>query len=258
MIHYLDGEYHAGPLALDPAGPGFRSGCGLFETLFYNGRLVCHLERHVERLYAGLKVLGLGFRARDFGPIAARLLEANGLVGRAARLNIFCFLDSETGPVRTLAMAAPYDPDPDRTFRLMVWPERHESWLCGHKTMNRLHFFLARRQARESGFDDALVLDGRGRILETTTASLIFQRDGRFLEPAPGPRLPGIAAAVAGTLLDVRAEPLGLDEAAACSHAYVLNSLIGMRPVRALGGLEFAVDERTCGLVSKELLLTGP
>ena len=253
MIAHFKGEFLDGSLALSPEAPGLRFGLGVFETLFYNGRVLCRLEAHLARLGRSLEALGLVPEPQDHRAVLAEVLRRNGLEGRTARVNLFCLEEAEGAPAPFLSTAAPYDPEPVPPLRLQPCPELHESWLCAHKTMNYAPFVLARRRARAQGFDDALLLDREGQVLETATAAVVLARNGRFAAPASALRLPSLALEAAREVLDIPAQPMRLKDLAAADHVYVCNSLMGMRTVAAIGERVFPLDEKTCALATRAI-----
>jgi branched-subunit amino acid aminotransferase/4-amino-4-deoxychorismate lyase len=69
----------------------------------------------------------------------------------------------------------------------------HDDPLARHKTLNYWRRRLARDQAREAGYVDALAVSPDGRIWETTRANLFALVNGALLTPElDGPILPGV------------------------------------------------------------------
>jgi 4-amino-4-deoxychorismate lyase len=253
VIVHFKGAFRDGPLPLYPESAGLRFGLGAFETLLYNGRALCRLEAHLERLGRSLAALDLMFEPQDHHEILPEVVRRNGLEGGYARVNLFCFEEAEGIPARFLSTAAPYDPAPLSPLRLRPCPDLHESRLCGHKTMNHAPFILARRRARALGFDDALLLDRDGLVLETAAAALVVAREGGLVAPASPLRLPSIALAAAREILDIAEEPLRLEDLASARHVFVCNSLMGMRPVASVGQWTFPSDEEVCRLATRAI-----
>ncbi|OIQ49928.1 hypothetical protein BerOc1_01856 [Pseudodesulfovibrio hydrargyri] len=252
MIHYKDGGYSLEGVRLDPAGGSFRYGAGLFETIYYNGRELCHLGRHLDRLLHGLRAYGLAYTTVDFSQVAAQVLNRNGLEGRPARVDIV--YPVEDGVASPVVLAEPVEPKPYKAFRLCLCEDRHVSALSGHKTTNGMFSYLARRQASARGFDDAALFDLDDNILEGTTGALVFEKHGQFVCVDSPYRLPSIALDLASTVLDILPVRVPLDELPSFRHAYLLNSLIGMRPVVAVGETAFVPDDTACDRVSPLVL----
>ncbi|MBU1249449.1 MAG: aminotransferase class IV [Proteobacteria bacterium] len=255
MIYWYRGELGEDRVALSLEGEAFRFGTGVFETLYYNGRTICHLDSHLRRLTAALVELDLAhapLEAETFSRIIGEVLGKNGLERHPARINIYCFLDGEV--IEPLVTARPHTPDPERVFRLQVCPERHVSTLSAHKTMN--HMFHARALARATaeGFDSAVLLDMDYNLLEANSSALLFARSGRFITPATCYKLPSTALEAAARVLTIREEPLGLESLSRFDHAYILNSIIGMRPVTTIGRTDFPPDHSTCTKATAAIL----
>jgi 4-amino-4-deoxychorismate lyase len=255
VIYYYKNSYVADKISLDVRSPALKFGLGFFETIFYNGELVCYLEEHVSRILSSLKAYQIASETIDFGQVIREVLKQNGLTDGYARVNIYYPIEVESSPASPLIAAYPYSPEPDRTFSLAISTYHHQSHLCAHKSMNYMHFYLAQRGALRRGFDDALLTDRSGRVLETSTASLVFSDGENMFTSSAGERLPGIALEIARTVLDVSERDISLDDLPEFKHAYVLNSLIGMKPVVKIDDLTYAADPATCSQVSNSVLL---
>ena len=113
------------------------------------------------------------------------------------------------------------------------------------KTMNYLPHWLAWRRAKDSGFDDAAILNTDGSILECTRGSLVSMLPGgEFYSSPPKERL-------SSTSLELIASNEGLHCASGVdlflpgSRVFYVNSLVGARPVVALGCRNFDADFAT-------------
>lgn len=252
MIHYHNNGYTLEGVQMDPASPGFRYGAGFFETIYYNGREVCHLDLHLDRLLSSLRAYGLKYSAVDFEKVVAQVLNRNGLVGQTARVNIF--YPVETDKASPVVTAAAHDPKPYKAYRLCVCEDRHVSTLNGQKTMSHMFFHLALRQARARGFDDAALFDMENNLLEATTGALVLKKDRQFVCVDSPYRLPSTALALATGVLDILPVRLPLKDLESYRHAYILNSLIGMRPVVAIGETAFVPDDDACQRVMSLVL----
>jgi 4-amino-4-deoxychorismate lyase len=252
VIHYKDGGYHQEGVRLDPAGPAFRFGAGLCETVYYNGRDLCHLGRHLDRLLHGLRAYGLTYATVDFPQVAGQVLNRNGLEGSPARVDIV--YPVEDGVASPVILAEPVEPKPYKAFRLCLCEDKHVSALNGHKTTNAMFPYLARRQAAARGFDGATLFDLEDNVLESTAGALVFEKQGHFVCVDSPYRLPSIALDLAATVLDILPVRVPLDELPSFRHAYLLNSLIGMRPVVAIGETAFVPDDKACDKVSPLVL----
>ena len=60
----------------------------------------------------------------------------------------------------------------------------HQRQLAGLKLLARTEQVLAAGEARQQGWDDALMLDGQGRVISSSRANLFIARDGQFITPS--------------------------------------------------------------------------
>jgi len=252
MIYYVGGKLTQKPIGLDPSSPAFRYGAGFFETVYYNGNNLCHLDRHLDRLLGSLRAHNIPHKAVDFEEIINVVLAKNNLDSATARVNIIYPI--EQPDARPVILAAPYETQPYKAYRLCICEDHHVSTLNAHKTTSYMFFHLALQQARARGFDDAALFDFDNKLLEATTSALLFKKNGEYFQPHTPYKLPSTAMALAGSVLDILSKPIGFDDLDQYRHAYILNSLIGMRPVVAIGETAFVPDEDPCEAVTKLVL----
>ncbi|MCJ2165135.1 MULTISPECIES: aminotransferase class IV [unclassified Pseudodesulfovibrio] len=252
MIHYRNNGYTLEGISLDPSAPAFRYGAGFFETLYYNGRDVCHLDMHLDRILHSLRSYDIPYTTVDFEEVIHQILNRNGLEKQTARVNIFYPIETEAAsPVIT---AAPHDPKPYKAYRLCVCKDRHVSTLNGQKTTNYMFFHLAMRRAKSRGFDDAALFDLEDNLLEAATGALVLQKEGQFVCVDSPYRLPSTALALAREVLDILPVRLPMEELTSFRHAYILNSVIGMRPVVSIGETAFVPNDDPCKEVMQLVL----
>nr|WP_321260025.1 aminotransferase class IV [uncultured Pseudodesulfovibrio sp.] len=255
MIHYYNNTYTLGTVSLDPSAPAFRYGAGFFETIYYNGRNICHLDQHLDRILYSLRSFGVKYETTDFEEVIEQVLNRNGLTGQTARVNIF--YPMETNGASPVITAVAHDPKPYKAYRLCVCKDHHVSTLNAHKTTSYMFFHLAMQQAKARGFDDAALFDLEDNLLEATTGALVLKKEGSFVSVDSPYRLPSTALAIASQTLDIIPVRLPLDELHSFRHAYILNSIVGMRPVVAIGETAFVPDEDTCQDVMHAVLETS-
>lgn len=252
MIYFRNGKFIEDLIELDLVQPAFRTGFGFFETIAWNGLKICHLDLHLNRVRKSLVQFNIIEEAVDYEKTILEVVEANGLQNEFARVNIF--FPVEGGKTFPIVSAAPFEYVPDRVWTLKPNTDVFLSSLMLHKSMNRMSYLTAWQEAVKEGFDDALLLDFEGNILESSFASLLFQKDDRFIEPQTKYKLPGTAQIIAAKYIKIESEPISLDSISQYDHAYALNSLGGMIPVSAIGETKFKVDHKTSIQLSKHIL----
>ncbi len=255
MIHYSHGKYTQEGVPLDPAAPAFRYGAGFFETIYYNGHELCHLDKHLDRLLHSLRTFQIDYHSVDFDTIIHQVLNRNGLDGQFARVNIFYPI--ETPKAHPVILAAPFKPAPYKAYRLCVCNDRHVSALNAQKTTSYMFFHLAFKQALARGFNDAVLLDFDNNLLECTTGAIVLEKDGEFVEMDSPYRLPSTALELAKEVLEIEPKVVNIEELGSYRHAYMLNSMVGMRPIISIGETAFVPDEEACRGVTELVLKEG-
>ncbi|QJB55995.1 aminotransferase class IV [Pseudodesulfovibrio sp. zrk46] len=252
MIHYYQGKYSHEGVALNPAAPAFRYGTGFFETIYYNGTKLCHLDRHLDRLLHSLRAYRIDHETIDFTEVIMQVINRNGLEGNPARINIFYPVEEPTA--QPVILAAPYEPAPYKAYRLCICNDKHVSTLNAQKTTSYMFFHLALKQAKARGFDDAALFDFDNNLLEATTGAIVLRKNGNFVELDTEYKLPSTTLQLAKTVLDIQPESVNYDDLPQYRHAYLLNTLIGMRPIVAIGETAFVPDEEACRDVTELVL----
>lgn len=232
----------ASAAAVSPLSEGFMYGWGVFETLkIAAGGQLEFWDEHWARLQKGVRALGLDYNAKSDALLSrcAELIRAEGV--SEAGLKIVVFRDVDRVSELISLRAIPYSADQyERGFSLKVvrgcaQPEG----LAGLKTLNYLAGAVALRAARTEGFDEVVFVDDQDRVLETATANIFAVTDGRIVTPSASLGiLPGV---IRGRLLDDRSlsvteKVLSLDELCAAGEIFITNSLMGVMPVRSVGG----------------------
>lgn len=105
-----------------------------------------------------------------------------------------------------------------------------------------------RRAARLAGFDDALFVDRRSRIVEGPTWNVGFLRDDHIVWP-DAECLPGVTMGLVRELLDAAGRPsftapVALAEVARVQAGFVTNAVLGVRPIASVDGVVLRRDPR--------------
>lgn len=237
---------------MDPFASAFRYGAGFFETLYYNGKKVCHLDTHLDRLLHSLRAYQIEHETIDFASVIEQVLRRNELEQSPARVNIFYPMEDPLA--HPVVLAVPHEPKPYKAYRVCLCKDRHVSSLNTVKTTSYMFFHLALKQARARGFDDTALTDFDNTLLETTTGALLFEKAGEFFETDTPYKLPSTALGMAREVLEVRPRRISIDDMGEYRHAYILNSVIGMRPVVAVAETAFVPDEEACRKVTEAVL----
>ncbi|WP_457639859.1 aminotransferase class IV [Persephonella sp.] len=162
-------------------------GEGVFETFRYNGGYPSRIEKHYKRLVEGAKLLGIPTVSKDdfFYYIDQTVNKC-----RETDLYVKTVLISEGNldyslipyGSKLMVVVRPFRQTGKKKISLTVAPFKVHSSnpLLRIKTTNFAEKVIAKRYAKEKGFDDAVFLNENGEVTETTSAN-IFWVKGKFL-----------------------------------------------------------------------------
>ena len=262
-LYHVDGDLvPAAEASVSVRDRGFLYGDAVFETLRIYGGSVFRWDDHAERLARSAAALSLdhGLSVADLRERVAETLRANGLDDASVRLSI-------TRGVGSGGLT----PDPDVDPTVVVQPESLPRGGVGSdpvwdgpatlqtvktrrvpdaaipseaKTHNHVNGVLARLELRVSDADEAVMLDGDGRLAEGTTSTLFFIDGDALCTPSlDGPVLPGVTRA---EIIDI-AEGEGIpvtegsftpEDLRNAEEAFVTSTTRGIRPVGTVDGID--------------------
>lgn len=170
---------------------GLLYGDGLFEVLrTWNGRAV-DLDAHLDRLEESARFLRLPIdRAALVSAVELALRSAEGdqrvrvIVTRGPGASSVPM--ASAGPGHAIVIAEPIGALPETMSLAVVdWPLPKRAGR-GHKTLAYLEHLIAKEIAREKGADDAVRLDGDGRVAEGGTCNVFAVIGGVVFAPSDG------------------------------------------------------------------------
>ena len=258
VIAWVDGEIVPAAEARVPIlDHGFLFGDGVFEGIRVTERGIFRLDDHMKRLSTAGLATGIGpadifDRARE---VACETTRAWGRREGYLRLIVTrgvgaLGIDPTTCPEPGIVCiaAGPHDVDPAleaRGLSLITSSLRRPAADVLDprvKSQNYLNNVLALREARERGADDALVLNGQGRIAEASATNL-FALSGDCLEtpPVTDGALEGLTRRTVMELaaelgLEVRERSLGRFDLYAADAVFLTGTRAGLVPVGSLDG----------------------
>lgn len=228
---------------------GLQYGDGLFETMaVVNGR-VRHLDRHLDRLTAGCRRLGMPMPDRaliagecdkaleGLGTGAVKLLLTRGPGPRSYRP------PEEPSMRRIVISSAPRprnDPETGIVVRLCDTPLGLNPVLAGIKHLNRLEQVMACSEWNDPTIAEGLMSSVDGRLVCATAANFFVVQDGRLL--TPDIRDCGVAGVMRGIVLEA-ARSLGIPHEVGdvtealigdSTEMFLTNAITGVRPVGEL------------------------
>ncbi len=261
---------------LDPADRGLRYGDSLFETLAYRDGQLEWLDRHLARLHEGAERLQLRLAEPDemrkliLSDLTSMLAEAGNPSAAVFRIQVTrgvggrgYAVSGHEQPVSVHSLHlwpwlndqdAPLTPAPARVRYCMQTLAEQPS-LAGIKHGNRLEQVLARMEWGGE-FDEGLMSDAEGRIIEGTMSNLFVVHQEALHTPALDRC--GIRGVMRGIVIDL-AEQMGVPvristfnrvflEQANC--LFLTNSLAEIWPVHHLAGRELSPSDEEQTLIT--------
>lgn len=209
-IIFLNGKFAKATESLtDLYSQTLHYGYGVFEGIrsyhTINGVGVFKGYEHYLRLKRSAEALNIPF---DYSistllEVTDELLEQNNLEDAYIRPLMYCGPNMGLGkPTSVSFMIAAWQWDAylgDKQLHLFIssYCRPHprsspvEAKVCGHY----VNSILATREAKEAGYDEALLLDTQGYLAEGPGANLFFEKNGELFTPQCGNILPGITRA---------------------------------------------------------------
>ncbi|MCW3467483.1 branched-chain amino acid transaminase [Chitinophaga nivalis] len=210
-ILYINGEFRkASATTTDLYGQSLHYGYAVFEGIraykTANGEVkVFKAKEHFDRLQRSCELIHIPYKFNNEELIAAcyKVLELNNMEEAYIRPLVFCPPNmtlkaaSEAhilicawewgaylGEKLLRVMTSSYERPNPKAFKI-------ESKSAGLY----VNSILASQEAKEKGYDEALLLDINGYVAEGPGANIFFEKNGKIFTPPPGNILPGITRA---------------------------------------------------------------
>jgi branched-chain amino acid aminotransferase len=258
-IFYLNGELLPREKAkISLLDYGFLFGFGLYETVrAYNGKAF-RLDNHLARLrYSGNR-LGIIIHTALIREAVNDVIKANVFKQTRLRISVSIGegtmspnLDSCKQPT-VAVLASEYKP-PSREkyqngYHVVLSSIRRSSLspVTFLKSANTMENMLARRDARDTGADEAFFLNEKNYLTEAAGSNLFLVKDGVLKTPRyESGILPGVTRVVVFELaaqlgIKVREVNLKLTDLLQADEVFITNSLIEIVPVTTFDGKAIA------------------
>jgi branched-chain amino acid aminotransferase len=219
---YLDGKFvKANETTTDLYSQTLHYGYGVFEGIrayeTENGTSIFKAQEHYERLKKSAELVNIPFNydVEELVKASYELLEKNNLSDAYVRPLVFCDPNMTLARPNNVSIMicawewGAYLGDKQLRLTISTYCRPHprsikiEAKVCGHY----VNSILATNEAKDKGFDEALLLDSDGFLAEGPGANLFFEKEGVLYTPQLGNILPGITRA---TVLEL-AKELGIE-----------------------------------------------
>jgi branched-chain amino acid aminotransferase len=223
---------------------GLLYGDGLFETIrIYNGKFF-RLAAHIKRLYQGLKVLGIKipYSRAELEIFSRELAISNRINEGFARIVVsrgegflgFSPRGSISPHVAICARERPVEMRRKEIWKLTINPTPVAPLPI--KSLSYLPHVLAKKAAEEKGFDDAILIDAKGTVIEATASNIFLWKDGGIVTPAlstgclPGITREEVIKVARKERIRVKEKAFGVQECRKADGIFLTNSLLEMVP----------------------------
>ncbi|EMF00804.1 aminodeoxychorismate lyase [Streptomyces mobaraensis NBRC 13819 = DSM 40847] len=223
---------------------GLTVGDGVFETLkVVDGRPFA-LTRHLARLAASARGLGLPAPDPDEARRAcAAVLDAHPLALGRLRVTLTGGLsplgsDRAAADTTLLVAAAPIEPRPTATAAVTVpWTRNERGALTGLKSTSYAENVVALARAKEQGATEALLANTSGALCEGTASNVFVVLDGELhTPPLASGCLPGITRALVLEWTGAHETDLAMDVLDRADEIFLTSSLRDVQALHTLDG----------------------
>ena len=195
----LNGKLYSKDELLFGAGNrAFRYGDSLFETIHANGTEIQFLPEHLNRLTRGMDCLGMiipsGFREKIKKDIIFLINKNKAFAGTRIRLSVFrkdggLYTPTDNSIsylIETSVLENAHYVLNRKGLIIGVFDDMRKSYnlVSQYKTGNSLPFILAANYRKSMNWDDCLLLNERGNIVESISSNLFLVKDGVLMTPS--------------------------------------------------------------------------
>lgn len=256
---YLDGKFvKANEATTDLYSQTLHYGYGVFEGIrayaTENGTHVFKSKEHYERLKNSAMLIDIPFDydVDELVAVTQELLDRNNLSDAYIRPLVFCDPNMTLARPNNVSIMisawewGAYLGDKQLRIGTSSYCRPHprsikiEAKVCGHY----VNSILATNEAKDNGYDEALLLDSDGYLAEGPGANLFFEKNGVLFTPQLGNILPGITRA---TVLELAKElsievNQGLylpEELASADSAFYCGTAAEVIGIKSIDNMEF-------------------
>jgi branched-chain amino acid aminotransferase len=208
-----------------------------------DGASVFRLPEHLERMRRGAAAFGAKFAVDEAAAAVVAVLQANRHRDAYVRPLLWYGTGSlglDVAPLTTHLMVAsmPWKPHlGDKPVRLTVSPfrrNRADAMPPLKLSGAYVNSILAKREAFDRGFDDALFVDDAGFVCECTGVNVFIVQRGQVTAVEHPDALPGITRATVAELAGAASRPVTLEELLDADEVFLTGTSAEVLPVASL------------------------
>jgi branched-subunit amino acid aminotransferase/4-amino-4-deoxychorismate lyase len=179
----------------------FKYGDGLFESIYCTGNRIHYFDDHIDRIVHGMQILKMQvptlFTAsrNDLEAEISRLLVRNKLF-KSARVRLTVFR-SDGGLYTPVTNQVNYAIETEvlsntnyelneKPYKIDIYTElsKQSNFLSNLKSANALFYIMAAQYAKSNNFDDVLLINNQGKIIETISSNVFLFADNKLITPS--------------------------------------------------------------------------
>lgn len=223
-------------------------GEGVFETFRYKSELPAYFSRHIERLYKGCEFLNIPVpKEAVIKKFIQSSVKKSQTTDAHVKVCIFSsgsnqYQDYSEGFLLALVIKEYIARIDEMTLCVSKETKNSNSTLNLHKTTNYIQNIISKREAIESGYDEALFLNEEDYVTECTAHNIFWINDNNIFTPAvKNGLLPGITRSVILDIcidldLQVFEGEFGVDQLQIADCIFLTNAISGIIMVKGFEG----------------------
>ena len=246
MFVILNGQVLADESArISPYDKGFLLGDGFFTTLLAKEGKLEYFDAHLKRLKQSAKIFSLPEPSFEIQSHVLKILDLNQLKKDLAAIRITITRGiSERGLANlektspTILITAQSYKRPTSPLKMCISSIKRDKTppLCHIKHLGYQASILARLEASEKGYEDALMLNSSNNLVCSTSGNLFLISRGEISTPPLNDgALPGIMREkIIQQHKNIKIRSLTIEDIENADSAFITNSLVGIQMISAL------------------------
>jgi branched-chain amino acid aminotransferase len=252
----INGKIQAADKAMLPVDNGaFRYGYGQFETMLVQNGAIKLLPYHMERLFVGMQQLSFDIpslmRPESLTQQIINTVKKNDLLHLCrVRLQVYAggggmFGQDATKPGYLIECfelneeAIAFNEN-GLTLGIAEGLNKSNDSLANLKSCNALIYAMAARQAKANKWNDALICNTEGNIIESTIANIFWIKAGKIYTPTLSEGcIAGIMRKHVMATFSVTEEPLTHDTLLHADEVFLTNAIRRIRWVGSIGNKQY-------------------
>jgi branched-subunit amino acid aminotransferase/4-amino-4-deoxychorismate lyase len=171
---------------------GFRFGDGIFETIKIIDSQLQYLDLHLARLQRGLADIKIKYDVKDLGSLTEELIKKNNIQAAFLRISVsrgigsYGYLPADGCEPLLIMQIIPEKEKTTGAKELMISSYKifsANSHLTSSKSMQGLTYGLVAMEAKQRGFYDAIILNEKDDICETSAANIFWKKGNKYYTP---------------------------------------------------------------------------